>query len=196
MTTPIQRLATASFAFALLVGASACSSDEKTETGSKDSTTTSKAAAGGESTTTSAGGASGSNSGSTSTVDYCTKVPAATVAELTGAQVTTAKPISDGSFLDSSQKGPGCSYNTASGLGGVTIEQVSEAFFKARTTDPTAGLEPMSGVQDTAFKKVDAIDSAKVIRVEAGKGSTYVIIQMFSGAPLEGATELTNKVLA
>ena len=194
MTSRIPRIATASVAFALLLSAAACSSDDNEETGTQQSTTTAPSNGDGSGSGASDGGGSAS---AAADEDLCEKVPVATVAELTGAKVTTAAPLSASTRVESSSTLPSCNYNTATGLGGGSAEFISEDRYTAFTTnDPVTPVEPMSGVGDEAYKGVDTIDNTKVIRVIAKKGDRFLFLQIFSGAPEAGAQQLANQMLA
>lgn len=189
MTPHLPRIAAASVALALLVGAAGCSSDDKEETGTQQTTTT--AATSGDS-----GNGSGSGGGAATSDDLCTKVPVATVAEITGVKVTTAKPLGAGERADMSSTGPTCSYNTDNKIGGINAEFIGATKFEG-FTGPNAitPVEPVSGIGDAAFKSVSMTDPDAVTRLFVNDGDQYLFVEFFSGVPEAKGVELAKKML-
>lgn len=136
----------------------------------------------------------GSDRGSAAPRDLCTEVTAAEAAAVAGRQITTARSLPPDLRVSAGSELPGCLYEDAGGLAIVQVEMVSATRWETLMSDPSLALEPIPGVGEEAFVRMDSGGLGRVIGIYVRDGEDHWEIRTPRGLMRDDAVAFAKLV--
>ncbi|MEJ5255294.1 MAG: hypothetical protein WHS89_08100 [Acidimicrobiales bacterium] len=124
--------------------------------------------------------------------DLCAELTAEEVAAVAGRQIAFARPLPPDLRVSRGSELPGCVYEDSGGLAITQIEMVSATRWDEVMADATLGLEPLPGVADEAFVRLDAGGVGRVLNIYLRDGEDHWEIGVLRGLSRDDAAALAR----